>query len=66
MVNKDNTVSYKNKILQLAPQPRRRTCAGSHVLVRHHLDGIYSIWKGIHLLFIVYNAEGQAVKKKVA
>ena len=63
VVNKDNTISYKNKILQLEPQPNRRTCAGLHVLVRHHLDGGYSIWKGPHLLG-VYNAEGQGVKKQ--
>ncbi len=63
VVNKDNTVSYKNKILQLEPQPNRRTCAGLHVLVHHHLDGGYSIWKGPHLLG-VYNEEGKILKKQ--
>ena len=50
VVNKDNTVRYDNKILQTQPQPLRRTCSGLHVLVRHHLDGSYSVWKGPHLL----------------
>jgi len=50
VVNKDNTVRYENQILQLQPQPLRRTCSGLHVLVRHHLDGSYSVWKGPHLL----------------
>lgn len=68
VVNKDNTVSYKNKILQLEPQQNRRTCVGLHVLVRHHLDGSSSIWKGPHLLG-VYDADGQnieAAKRKAA
>ena len=68
VVNKDNTVSYKNKVLQLEPQQNRRTCVGLHVLVRHHLDGSYSIWKGPHLLG-VYDVEGQIIeisKRKAA
>ncbi len=62
VVNKDNTIFYETKTLQLEPQPNRRTCVGLHVLVRHHLDGSYSIWKGPHLLG-TYNAKGQATKR---
>lgn len=62
VANKDNTVSYGNRTLQLHRQPNRRTCAGLHVLVRQHLDGSYSIWKGPHLLGS-YNADGQAVEQ---
>ena len=61
VINKDNTVSYENQILQLEPQPKRRTCVGLHVLVRHHLNGNYSIWKGPHLLG-AYDANGQTIK----
>ena len=50
VVNKDNTVRYDNKILQIQRQPLRHTCSGLHVLVRHHLDDSYSVWKGPHLL----------------
>lgn len=61
VVNKDNTVSYKNKVLQLEPQLNRCTCVGLHVLVRHHLDGGYSIWKGPHLLGI-YDLDGKIIE----
>ena len=39
----DNTVVVVGRILQIQPQPGRRTCAGLHVLVRQHLDGRITI-----------------------
>jgi hypothetical protein len=35
----DNTVVMAGRILQIEPQPGRRTCAGLRVVVRQHLDG---------------------------
>jgi hypothetical protein len=32
--------------LQLAKQPGRRTCARLRVIVRRHLDGTHSVWRG--------------------
>ncbi len=61
VVNKDNTVHYENKILQLQPQPSRRTCSGMHVIVRYHLHDSYSVWKGPHLLG-VFDSDGNTMK----
>jgi len=49
-VAKDNTVLLNGTRLQLAKQPGRATCAGLHVLVRRHLDGTYTIWRGTQCL----------------
>jgi transposase len=46
VVAPDNTVVLGTQRLQIAPQPGRRTCAGLEVLVRRHLDGRYSVWRG--------------------
>jgi transposase len=46
----DNTVSFASVRLQLAKQPGRPTCAGLHVIVRRHLDGAHSVWRGPHCL----------------
>jgi transposase len=35
----DNTVVVAGRVLQIEPQPGRRTCAGLRVVVRQHLDG---------------------------
>ena len=50
VVNRDNTVAFEGRLLQLAKQPGRRTCAGLRVLVRQHLDGSHSIWRAGHCL----------------
>ena len=42
----DNTVVLEGRCLQLSKQPGRRTCAGLRVIVRRHLNGEYSIWRG--------------------
>jgi hypothetical protein len=46
VVARDNTVVLAHRVLQIAPQAGRRSCAGLTVLVRHHLDGRYSIMRG--------------------
>lgn len=46
VVGRDNVVHVDTVALQLAKQPGRPTCANLHVVVRRHLDGRYSIWRG--------------------
>jgi transposase len=46
VVSPDNTVRLDRMLLQVAKQPVRRTCAGLAVVVRRHLDGRHSIWRG--------------------
>jgi transposase len=46
VVARDNTVTLGSVVLQVAPQPGRRTCAGLSVVVRRHLDGTHSVWRG--------------------
>jgi transposase len=60
VVAPDNTVTLGRHVLQIAPQPGRRTCAGLRVLVRRHLDGSYTITRGPTRL-ARYNAQGQPV-----
>jgi transposase len=60
VVARDNTVSLDRRILQLAPQPGRRTCAGVTVTVRQHLDGRYTIARGAQL-WGTFHATGQPV-----
>ncbi len=45
-VGKDNTVVLAGVRLQLGKQPGRPTCAGLQVMVRRHLDGTHSVWRG--------------------
>jgi transposase len=49
-VGQDNTVTLEGVVLQIAKQPGRRTCAGLEVLVRRHLDGRHSVWRGTQRL----------------
>lgn len=46
VVAADNTVRFAGVHLQLAKQPGRPTCAGLRVIVRHHLDGSHTVWRG--------------------
>lgn len=46
VVAPDNTVAVAGRRLQLAKQPGRPTCAGLHVVVRRHLDGSHTVWRG--------------------
>jgi hypothetical protein len=50
VVSPDNTVSLDRLVLQVAKQPGRRTCAGLEVVVRRHLDGRHSVWRGTQCL----------------
>lgn len=58
VVAPDNTVTLGRQVLQIAPQPGRRTCAGLRVIVRRHLDGGYTISRGPSPLGR-YDAQGQ-------
>jgi len=59
-VARDNTVTLQHQVLQLAPQPGRRSCVGLEVLVRRHLDGRYTVTRGLVRLG-VFDADGQPV-----
>jgi transposase len=50
VVAQDNTVGFDAVRFQLAKQPGRPTCAGLRVVVRRHLDGTHTIWRGAHCL----------------
>ena len=60
VVSRDNTVTLDRVDLQLAKQPGRRTCAGLDVVVRRHLDGRHSVWRGPQRLG-VHDARGRPV-----
>jgi hypothetical protein len=59
-VGDDNTVTLGGVVLQVSKQPGRRTCAGLEVVVRRHLDGRHSIWRGSQRLG-VFDAVGRPV-----
>src|SRR5271167_709673 len=50
VVNRDNTVQFENRCLQIEPVRWRGTLAGCTVTVRQHLDGDLSLSYGQHLL----------------
>jgi transposase len=60
VVARDNTVTVGRRVLQIAAQPGRRSCAGVTVTVREHLDGRYTITRGA-LRFGTFTAQGQPV-----
>jgi len=49
-VNNDNTISFKNRILQIGPSELRVSFAKCRVTVYEHLDGSISIGYGPHML----------------
>ena len=49
-VSADNVVRYANRHLQIEKQADRPTCKGLEVKVRHHLDGTYSVVRGVRTL----------------
>ena len=61
VVAADNTVTLAGRVLQIAPQPGRRSCAGLRVTVRQHLDGRYTITRGTHRLGF-FRADGRPVE----
>jgi transposase len=48
VVNRDNTVSFANRVLQIERTRWRGTLAGCRVLVCEHLDGRVSVYYGPH------------------
>jgi hypothetical protein len=60
VVGRDNVVSFDGLALQLAKQPGRRSCTGLRVLVRRHLTGEHTIWRGPQCLGR-YDAAGRAL-----
>jgi transposase len=50
VVARDNTITVASHVLQIAPQPGRRSCAGLTVTVRRHLDDRFTISRGTHQL----------------
>lgn len=61
----DNTVTLDRVVMQISKQPGRRSCAGLEVLVRRHLDGRHSIWRGPQRLG-VFNASGRPMDAAAA
>src|SRR5262245_35443315 len=59
-VGQDNTVVFAGVRLQIAKQPGRRTYAGHEVVVRRHLPGQHSVWRGPQCLGR-YDAHGHPV-----
>ena len=59
-VNRDNTVTLQNLVLQIQPVGWRATLAGCHVMVHQHLDGTLSISYGPHILGR-YTAQGETI-----
>jgi transposase len=57
-VNRDNTVSFLNRTLQIQPVRWRGTLAGCSITVHQHLDGTLSLSYGPHGLGR-YDAEGR-------
>jgi len=64
VVNRDNTISIENRILQIDQTPWRATLAGCRVIVYEHLDGPWSVGYGPHLVG-QYNAQGLPLSKKL-
>src|SRR5215467_5812243 len=59
-VNRDNTVSFQNLVLQIQRVPWRATLAGCSVIVHQHLDGTISLTHGPQRLGR-YTAQGIAI-----
>ncbi len=59
-VNRDNTVSFQNLVLQIDKTSWRATLAGCRVMVHQHLDGTISLTHGPHRLG-QYSSDGSAI-----
>jgi hypothetical protein len=57
VVGKNNTVKFKNLILQIERQSWRGTIAGCHIVVYQHFNETFSIGFGAHTVG-VYSANG--------
>lgn len=58
VVNRDNTISYGNRVLQIERTQWRGTLAGCRVLVCEHLDGALSVYYGPHVVGRYAASEG--------
>ncbi len=63
-VGRDNTVRYKNLILQIEKQTWRGSMAGTKVIVYQHLDGTISLGLGAHEVG-KYTEDGEIIKPAV-
>jgi len=64
-VNRDNTVSFQNRRLQIEPVRWRGTLAGCNVIAHQHLDGTLSLSYGPHCLGH-YDADGVPLSSKAS
>lgn len=64
IVNKDNTIKFKNLILQIKRQSWRGSLAGCRVMVYQHFDDTLSIGFGAHSVGS-YSHDGQPLKPNV-
>jgi len=64
-VNRDNTVSFFNRTLQIQPVRWRGTLAGCSVIAHQHLDGTLSLSYGPHCLGR-YDASGVSLPAKAS
>jgi len=62
-VNRDNTVSWQNLVLQIEQTSWRATLAGCNVTVHQHLDGTLSLTYGPHRLG-QFTAQGVSLVRK--
>lgn len=58
VVQRDNTVGFEGVCLQVPKQKGRTTCAGLQLIVRRHLDGTYTVWRG-NLKLASYDPRGR-------
>ncbi|MGH7486310.1 MAG: ISNCY family transposase [bacterium] len=65
VVQRDNTVGCDGVCLQVPKQKGRTTCAGLPLVVRRHLDGTYSVWRGAQQL-AAYNSRGRLCAPETA
>jgi transposase len=60
-VGRDNVVMCGKTALQVSKQPGRKTCAGLAVIVKQHLDGRWTVYRGAQLLGR-YMADGRPME----
>lgn len=65
VAQRDNTVGCDGVCLQVPKQKGRTTCAGLPLIVRRHLDGTYSVWRGAQKL-ASYNSRGRLSNPETA
>jgi hypothetical protein len=64
VVAPDNTVSFDTVRVQVAKTPGRPTWAGARVIVRRHLDGRLTVWRGPSRLGL-YAADGRPLAPRL-